>query len=100
MRKEGTRGRKRGKSARRYLEEMKERSIEGTVGLDWEEERRRFFENRELQLEELKRKRREREEWCNKLVREGREIYRRERWRRIYIQIIDLKYTKWSKQMV
>lgn len=46
---------------------------------DWEEERRRFFEDRGLKLKELEKRRRKRVHCCNELVREGREIDRREK---------------------
>lgn len=46
---------------------------------NWEEERRNFFEDRELKLEELERRRREGEEWCSELVREDKKIDRREK---------------------
>lgn len=54
--------------------------IERKVKSDWEEEKR-FFEDRGLKLDEMDRrkKEREREEWCNELVREERETDRRER---------------------
>lgn len=58
---------------------MQERSKEGKVRSDWEEEMRRFFEDRGLKLEELEKRRRERVEWCNKLMRKGREIDRKEK---------------------
>lgn len=56
---------------------MKEGSKEGKVESDWEEESRRFFENRGMKLEELERRRREGEEWCNELMREDRKMDRR-----------------------
>lgn len=68
---------------------MKGRSKEGKMRLDWEEERRRGFEDRGLKLEELERRRRDREE-CTVLVRRGREIDRRKRWKRI----IESNYNK------
>lgn len=48
-------------------------------------------EDRGMKLEDLERRRREGEEWCNELVREGKKIDRRERWR----SIIDSNYNKW-----
>lgn len=41
---------------------MKESSKEGKVESDWQEERRRFFEDKGLKLEELERRRRKGEE--------------------------------------
>lgn len=69
---------------------MKGSRKEGKVGSDWEEERRRFFEDTGLKLEELERRKRE---CCTELMRAGKEIDRKERWRRI----IDSTYKKWYK---
>jgi hypothetical protein len=45
--------------ARKYRKEMRERGKGGRVGAGWEEERRIFFEERGLTVEEMKRKREE-----------------------------------------
>lgn len=45
--------------ARRCWEKMKERTRQGKASSDWENERKMFFEDRELELEEVKRRREE-----------------------------------------
>lgn len=72
-----------GELAQRCWEEMKERSKKGKVGSEWEEERRSYFEDRGLKLEELETKRKNGEEWCEDLVKKGKEMDRGERWKRI-----------------
>lgn len=88
-----TRGKKRGRTSKEMFrghERKEERRIGEDWGSDWEEERRRFFEDRGLKLEELESRKRE---WCTELMRAGKEIDRKERWRRI----IDSTYNKWCK---
>lgn len=46
----------------------------------WEEERRKFFKDTDVELEEVERRRMG---WFGKVVREDREIRRKERWKMI-----------------
>ena len=69
--------------ARECREEMKERFKEGRVRSNWEEERKKFFEKREITIEEVERKREEGEEWYGELERKDKEKQRKERWERI-----------------
>lgn len=72
---------------------MRERAREGKVGSEWEEERRRFFEDRGWEIREMERKREEANGWFGELIRKDKEEQRLERERRIG----DSRYNRWYK---
>lgn len=76
-------------------EEMRKRWRKAKVSSRWEEGGCKFFEERSLKIEEIERKREEGGEWSRKLVREGREKNKRERWERIR----ESKYNRWYKEV-
>lgn len=69
--------------ARKYLEEMKEKYRVGRVNSGWEEERRRFFEERGMKAEEMEGKKGGKTEWFQELVDRDREKQRKEERERI-----------------
>lgn len=62
----------RGTLARICLEEIKKRSREGRVGSDWEREKRDYYEERGMKVEEVKRRKENGEEWEEEIIRERR----------------------------
>lgn len=66
--------------------EMRERASEGKGNSDWEEERKNFFEDREWDMREVERRRREGKMWfgvIRELIRKNREKQREERIQKI-----------------
>lgn len=64
-------------------EKLKKKDRVGRVESSWEEERRKFFKNREVKLEEVKRRRMEDKAWFSEVMKEDKEVQRKERWERI-----------------
>lgn len=60
---------------------MRERVREGKVESEWDEERRRFFEDRGWEIREVERKREEGDEWFGELIRKDKEEQRLKRER-------------------
>lgn len=58
----------------------------------WKEERRKFFKDTDVELEEVERRR---IGWFGKVVREDREIQRKERWK----MINKSQYNRWYKEI-
>lgn len=61
--------------------ELRERAREGKVGSEWDEERRRFFEDKKWEIRELERKREEGDRWFGELIRKDKEEQRLKRER-------------------
>lgn len=61
------------------MEELKKRSREGS---EWERERRLYFEEREMKVEEVERRKENGEVWEEDIIKERRERNRRERWKK------------------
>lgn len=74
--------------ARKCLEVMKIRGRAGRVGSRWKEERREFFEERGVGIEEVEARRERGGEWFKELEERDKERQRRERWK----EIEDSKY--------
>lgn len=62
---------------------MREEVWTGRGDSEWEKERRVFFEDRGVQIEEVKRDEKEGEGWFGELESKDREIQRKERWEKI-----------------
>lgn len=69
----------------RYWIEIRKKSKDGKTGPIWEEERKSYFEDRELRIEELDKRKELGEEWSAEVVRIGKEKDRREKWEKISI---------------
>lgn len=52
---------------------MRERARERKVGSEWDEERRRFFEDSGWEIREVERKREEGDGWFGELIRKDKE---------------------------
>lgn len=77
--------------ARKCFEEMKRKIREGRELTRWEEERRKFFEDRGKEVKEMEEKRERGEEVYEGWEQRDRETQREERCERIR----DLRYNKW-----
>jgi len=83
--------------ARMCWEEMRERNRKGRESSGWERERRRFFEERGIEVESEERERREGEgdDWFRELEKRDKEKQRRERKERIEKS----KSNRWYKEV-
>lgn len=69
---------------------MREEGRTGRGDSEWEKERRVFFKDREMEIEEVKKDRREGEGWFRELKIRDKEIQRKERWKKTE----DSRYSK------
>lgn len=65
--------------ARKCWEELRERGGKGKMTLSWEEERRRFFRDRGVELEKVKRRRVEEGDWFRGIVKIDSEEQRKKK---------------------
>lgn len=79
--------------ARRYWEEMKERSRRGMIRSRWENERKEFFEERGVRIQEVEEMREVEKDWFKELEKRDKERQRRERWEKIG----ESNYNRWYK---
>ncbi|EZA50331.1 hypothetical protein X777_11275 [Ooceraea biroi] len=79
--------------ARKCWVELKERARKGREGKEWEGERRKHFDERGVDMEELERKRKQGGVGYEELEKEEKKRKREERWERI----IGSKYNRWYK---
>lgn len=63
---------------RRCRKEMTEKFKKGKIKSDWEEGRKRFFEDRGMGIEEVERKREEDKKWYGELERVDKEKQKKE----------------------
>jgi len=75
--------------------EMKKRFKESKTSGEWENSRRRFWEDRGMSLEEAEESGTEEAERFEDLLRKDKEVQRSERWERIR----EGKYCKWYKEV-
>lgn len=80
-----------GMLARKCLEEMKRRIREGKKLSSWEEERKKFFEERGKEVKEMEERREEGEEVYEGWEERDREKQKEERWERIR----ESRYNRW-----
>lgn len=63
---------------RRCRKEMREKFKKGKIKSDWEESRKRFFEDRGMGIEEVERKREKVKKWYGELERVDKEKQKKE----------------------
>lgn len=80
-----------GELSRKCWREMKERVAKGKEISGWEEEKRTFFESKEVRLDEVVEEGKEAGEWFAGLERKDVEDQKRERWRKIN----ESRYNRW-----
>jgi len=83
--------------ARECRREIRERGLEGKKGtfVGWEKERREYFKDRGIKLEEMERKKEDGELRWEDIESRGKRRQRDERWERIN----NSEYNKWYKQI-
>jgi len=62
---------------------MREKCREGKTGSNWEEERGKFFRERELDVREVERRRLEGDMWFGEVIKRDKEMQREEREQKI-----------------
>lgn len=80
-----------GELSRKCWREMKKRVAKGKEISGWEEEKRTFFESKEVRLDEVVEEGKEAGEWFAGLERKDVEDQKRERWRKIN----ESRYNRW-----
>jgi len=86
---------KRSGLARECRLEMRERNRRGEVRSAWEIERKEFFEERNMRIEEVEDRMGEESEWFNDLMKKDKEKQEEERWEKIR----ESRYNRWYKEV-
>jgi len=76
-------------------EEMREKCREGKSRSDWEEERGKFFRERELDVREVERRRMEDDMWFGEVIKRDREM----QWEERDQKINESRYGRWYKSV-
>lgn len=84
-----------GELAEKCWEEVRKRGKKGKEMGGWEGERRKFFENRGVKVEEMEKRREEGRDWFEEVVKEKKRKQREERWERIR----ESSYNRWYREM-
>lgn len=83
------------KLARLCWEEVRRRGRERETGSGWEEERRKFFEDRGGDVREVEERRKEGDRWFEEMMRRDKESQREDRKQRIK----ESRYNRWYKEI-